>query len=1571
MNSGALHHHEFEMVIGDETAKTWDRTPAPHHVIEPNATQMESLHGLCGGLDVNYAALTFAKINGGFGLELYSGMDEASCLARCNETWIGPTWDMAGGLGDEMEEDWSPSHGYLGRIGACCLRLRMLLLVASVHETLMSSIFCAFSWMASSCASTSRLCLTCLSSWPLTSCCMALSSCMACWWSLRRRRTRKLRLVSHLSPRRIGLRWNGGLKQRWESKLRFKGLLMLTMLYQANGMNAEQANELVTRIVDLSQAATTAAQAASSMMQSFQGGKGSGQKFGDGARVLKSPDTLEVDDPVRYSLWREQFMNWLVFCDGRYGDLIKDVENLDTVEPMHSLDPEIQDLGRKLYSILASYLRGPAFQVIRAFSNDRNGFAVWHRLKSLYAPRARPRALAIGQAIMQHPGFPAQRSMLENLLNFDSLLDQYELASVASMPDDLAVSTVLRCIDAPTRRHLEMVMEDDITYSKLKDKLIMLDKNTKAWSGEGFLRNLQQVQNPSSSSTSYQGPAPMEVDQVQFGQKGKGKHKGKTKGKKGGWFGLPYGGKYGGGKYGSKGKGKNKGKKGKGKNKGKQKGKGYGGNNNNLCRLCGQAGHWGNECPNKGSVSQVQTLAQDQQVGQAGDGASTTGSSIPRRASTASTVSSQPSSKVRMVKMYNVATHPESQPTFYELRSDGEGSEDWYSVRMVSTVCFDMAAHDDGFDGSMREERDSLMEWYEDQNSPMDQVQAGEGLDVYHVRSVPLQDGQLIVLDSGADISLLPCSMADRGQDGGRRFSRTVLEDAQGGRLRTYGRRSAQIEVEDSGSDLVVIEDDFVVSNVRCPLVSLGRLLHRGWTMTPTPNAPAGVSLLAPDRQCEIPLQFKRNSLAVFAHIRVVNMADDEPGLPVQTVPSSLSCPMTCIEEEDDEECGMGYKPYTLVVQTVVQPHKEITDRIFKRGWAMTEDGNPFIITPNSTRCLNPSFLFPWSEWPRRSTLVQLPDFTWEVVEQCVPYYTKINCEEEIVECNGKPSMVLTMLHKKDEPISTFGVLQGEASVEASGMDADADSFAFQPEATVPLELQEGLKPEELAQVHPGGVLASDDAGGMGWIFENKDSLVVNGTVVTQNSSLTMLRNCASFMGISRGGAKKALWDRLNQAVQRHEHELMFSAANQLYREEQAHRGLVPQSVPRVPTAEERSLHELTHLPYRSWCDFCVACKARGDPQRILDPAPEGRRSVPCIQADYAFGKVEADKPTLTVLVAIDTGTKMMAAYPVESKGSDLRGQAEHLVKFSLALNYMDQVEFVGDSEPTMKNLMSSVKLMRQQLGFATTVTHARPNEKGRTAQVERAIQTVRRQASTLVNMAEERCELRLPAEHPVHLWGYLHATWTLNRFHCPSSTQISPFELMNGRRYAGKVACFGESVMVLHRRGLNVKQGPQWIPGVWLGKTEQDDLHVVATCDGIVKGKAIRRTSTPWRPTWLFLVKDKPYQSTRKRIPRSLRFGGTVTPKPVTHEQPEGQEGEPVDYDARDVKDYAERHPHDTDDEVDDLQEGQDRKREAEDESFGSRKTVKFSGEGDQGDHATSAASGLAESAVLDDTEV
>ena len=67
-----------------------------------------------------------------------------------------------------------------------------------------------------------------------------------------------------------------------------------------------------------------------------------------------------------------------------------------------------------------------------------------------------------------------------------------------------------------------------------------------------------------------------------------------------------------------------------------------------------------------------------------------------------------------------------------------------------------------------------------------------------------------------------------------------------------------------------------------------------------------------------------------------------------------------------------------------------------------------------------------------------------------------------------------------------------------------------------------------------------------------------------------------------------------------------------------------------------------------------------------------------------------------------------------------------------MALNNMDRVEFISDAEPTTKSLLASVQLMRQHLGYPRVVTHPRPGDKGRTAQVERVIQTLRKQSPTL-----------------------------------------------------------------------------------------------------------------------------------------------------------------------------------------------------------------------------------------------
>ena len=133
--------------------------------------------------------------------------------------------------------------------------------------------------------------------------------------------------------------------------------------------------------------------------------------------------------------------------------------------------------------------------------------------------------------------------------------------------------------------------------------------------------------------------------------------------------------------------------------------------------------------------------------------------------------------------------------------------------------------------------------------------------------------------------------------------------------------------------------------------------------------------------------------------------------------------------------------------------------------------------------------------------------------------------------------------------------------------------------------------------------------------------------------------------------------------------------------------------------------------------------------------------------------------------------------------------------------------------------------------------------------------------------MAEDRCLISLPGDHALWSWAYVHAAWVINRFSSHRATQMAPFELAYGRRCVGKVVCFGEYVMVLSRQP-GLKQGPQWIPGIWVGKTEEDDLRMVVASSGLVRGKAVRRTGQPWRSVYSFMVKEKPYRNPNTRRP-------------------------------------------------------------------------------------------------------
>lgn len=96
-------------------------------------------------------------------------------------------------------------------------------------------------------------------------------------------------------------------------------------------------------------------------------------------------------------------------------------------------------------------------------------------------------------------------------------------------------------------------------------------------------------------------------------------------------------------------------------------------------------------------------------------------------------------------------------------------------------------------------------------------------------------------------------------------------------------------------------------------------------------------------------------------------------------------------------------------------------------------------------------------------------------------------------------------------------------------------------------------------------------------------------------------------------------------------------------------------NAPYTPSRQERVEHDLTHCPYRSWCEHCV--HGKGVSHGHFQRQPDEESSIPLIGVDYAFViKTDADQKQLsevTTMVAKDRRSKCVFPVPVPQKGVD------------------------------------------------------------------------------------------------------------------------------------------------------------------------------------------------------------------------------------------------------------------------------------------------------------------------------
>ena len=133
------------------------------------------------------------------------------------------------------------------------------------------------------------------------------------------------------------------------------------------------------------------------------------------------------------------------------------------------------------------------------------------------------------------------------------------------------------------------------------------------------------------------------------------------------------------------------------------------------------------------------------------------------------------------------------------------------------------------------------------------------------VRAVPSHvfEQVEIVLDSGADHSCLPEKYAKVG--GKPATSNMVFRDAQGNPLASQGTREAKVDL-----DSVTIKERWLIAPVTAPLLSLGKLYKKGWTVSRDEQN----NLSLQRDGISVPVHMKQNSLCVRGDIRMLASED-------------------------------------------------------------------------------------------------------------------------------------------------------------------------------------------------------------------------------------------------------------------------------------------------------------------------------------------------------------------------------------------------------------------------------------------------------------------------------------------------------------------------------------------------------------------------------------------------------------------------------------------------------------------------------------------------------------------------
>ena len=274
-------------------------------------------------------------------------------------------------------------------------------------------------------------------------------------------------------------------------------------------------------------------------------------------------------------------------------------------------------------------------------------------------------------------------------------------------------------------------------------------------------------------------------------------------------------------------------------------------------------------------------------------------------------------------------------------------------------------------------------------------------------------------------------------------------------------------------------------------------------------------------------------------------------------------------------------------------------------------------------------------------------------------------------------------------------------------------------------------------------------------------------------------------------------------------------------------------SIPEKPNPEKVTEHELTHCPFRAWCEHCVMGAGISAGHRLQ---VQGPINIPTISIDYMYLTAKEDD-VLPTLVGVDNKSGTIFAHMVVRKGDD-----PYAVKrLSNELNRLGYGKIIlkSDQEPAILKLKREV-INQHTIEIVPEDSEAYEHQTN--GLVENANKRVAQQVRTMKCALEARYGGVISSSHCIIPWMIRYAANILSCYK-QGSDGLTAYERLKGKKFIRASAEFGECILYAQAgsAGTN-KMESRWRQAMFMGIREESQEIILGTSTGIVKGSTIRR---------------------------------------------------------------------------------------------------------------------------------